>query len=138
LDSVSSTKGTFLTGDRVLANLQLEVADKAGTPKGGTDTRSKMSKILEEVPMSVAKGTTGTKRLPRKPQLFAKKLPRVQPKFVNRANQSPRLSQITTASNFFGSRQFLFFHWWTLFCLGIHPTALIQRALDLFLCKEFV
>jgi hypothetical protein len=48
---VTSMEGNFLTGDRTLANLQLEVADKAGTPKGGTDAHSKLSKILEEVPM---------------------------------------------------------------------------------------
>jgi hypothetical protein len=97
LDSVSLTEGTFLTGDRTLANLQLEVADKAGTPKGGTDARSKLSKVLE-VPVSVAMGTTGTKRSPRKPRIFTKKLPRVQPQFVKRANWLPRLLRVPTAS----------------------------------------
>jgi hypothetical protein len=101
-DSVSSTERTFLTGDRYwqLADLQeLELNDKeAGTPKGVTEARSMMSKSSEEVPMSVPMVTMGTNRSLRKPQIFAKKSPRVPPQFLTNENRLPRLSCIATAS----------------------------------------
>jgi hypothetical protein len=98
-DSVSSTEGIFLTGDRTLAELEdLELNDQPGTPKAVTDAHSRMSESLQEAKMSVATVTTGTNRSPRKPRMLAQKSPKVPTYFLTKQNRSQDLSCIATAS----------------------------------------